>query len=313
MTDLSNDIRAILARLAEAQQPREPWFEPTALRNIWTGQRFGMPLVLKRSRADREALVYRHLAKICTLPAPTLYHAAPDLHGDGAWLVLEPVTCTPPGLSPRAATHWWQNPARRDRAVVMIAMLHGQFWNQPERVAAYDWLARYEPEDWWTALEDLERTPPGWTPLSRNYLGQLASATEMLLAGPETLIHGSFHPDNVGWRDQTPVLLDWESVSWTTPFADLGRLFTRLDFAAQPPAPLTPVDWRRPLLETYCTTLEVIADVDLTPDALATDVRHAMLWEWAVDLWLQARDPVPGNRDRYEAVLLAAEQLVAEP
>ncbi len=311
---LRRDIGEILAELAAAQQPRPPRFEATALHHIWLGRRLdGGPAILKRSRTDREARAYRELLGPQALPAPTLYHVAPDLGGQGCWLLLEAVAITPPGLSPRSATHWWQNPLRRDRAMVMLAALHARFWNRPEALADCGWLTRYGHEDFWNALEVIQTPPAGWTPLSQGYLGQLASAADMLTAGPSTLVHGSFHPNNVGFREDTPVLLDWETVAWAPPVVDLGRLLTRYELVDGQPALLAPPAWRPALLEVYRTTVEAATDETLDALHLAVAVRGAMLWELAVDLWTQVRRGPEADREAYERTLRLAEELADEP
>ncbi|NUQ01053.1 MAG: phosphotransferase, partial [Armatimonadetes bacterium] len=207
----------------------------------------------------------------------------------------------------------WQNPRRRDRAMVMLGALHGRFWARPALLAALAWLPRYTADDFWQALELLERPPRGWTPLSRGYLGQLASGAEMLIAGPDTLIHGSFHPNNVGWRADSPVLLDWEKVAWGPPFADLGRLFTRLEEVDGRLTPLVPPAWRAELLAAYATTIEAVANERIEASVVAVQVRGAMLWELAVDLLTELRAGERGNSTRYERFLHYAEAEADEP
>ncbi len=314
MPDLPADIAAILTRLVDDQTPRSPAFRATAVPTIWTGNQVcGRPMVLKRSRRAAEGLFYRHLAGNGDLPAPALLHLAPALSDEGCWLLLEPVVCTPPGLSPRSPTHWWQNPARRDRAVVMLAALHARFWNQPAAVAHCPWLRRYEAEDYYGALERLAEGNPGWPVPSSSLLGQLASGADMLAAGPATLIHGDFVPDHVGWRGDTPVLLDWERVAWGSPYTDLGRLFSRFDLDDGRVVSHTPHSWRVELLSLYRATVEAVVGLDQSPETLAAYVRHAGLWELAVDLWLAARDPERGERQRYTEALTAAEAWADEP
>ncbi|MBI2300076.1 MAG: aminoglycoside phosphotransferase family protein [Armatimonadetes bacterium] len=313
MGTLEEDIQAILRDLSAAQRPDRAHFAPTALEQIWTGDICGTPVVLKRSEHALEGLVYRHLVPAHGLPAPALVAAREDPAGDGCWLVLEPVSCTPPGLSPRSPTHWWQNAERRDRALTLVAAFHGQFWNRPAALAEQTWLPRYTADHFWSALDLLSRPPEGFVPLSEPYLGQLASAAEMLIAGSATLIHGSLNIDNLGWRGASPVLLDWERTAWGTPYADLGRLFTRVEALDGRPVPFTERAWIPPLLELYRAGVAAVADVDLRPEALALDVRNGMLWELAVDLWRQTREPARGDARKYGLARLAAEELAAEP
>ncbi|MCC7494020.1 MAG: aminoglycoside phosphotransferase family protein [Fimbriimonadaceae bacterium] len=313
MDQLGSDIQAILADLAAAQQPRPPRFMPTALPHIWLGQRAGGGrAVLKRSRDAGEERAYRELVLPHSLPAPDLYHAAPDLSGAGHWLLLEPVDVSPPGLEPSSATHFWQHARRRDRAVVMVAALHARFWNRPAELADCPWLRRYEAADYWRCLEALQQPPPGWPVLGPGLLGQLASGAEMLAAGPQTLIHGSLHANNLAWRGEVPVLVDWQTVAWAPPFCDLGRLFTRVDRSASAPRLETPVAWQVPLLRIYQATIEA-SGISLDAAALAHDLRHAMLWELAVDLWLESRQADPARRPVYERSLHLATQLAADP
>lgn len=299
--------------LADRQRPGPPVFESTALPNIWVGRPCGTEVVLKRSERPLEGLVYRYLAAPHHLPAPGLLELSPDLGGDGCWLVLEPVECTPPGLSPRAPTHWWQSAPRRDRALTMIAALHARFWNRADIRDELTWLPRYGPASFWSALDDLSRPRDGWTPLSGQVLGQLASGAEMLIAGPETLIHGSLTANDIGWRGQTPVLLDWERTAWATPYADLGRLFSRWETDGEEVSLLTDPAWRRPLLELYRAVIETIVNTDLDAETVALGARCGMLWELAVDLHRAARDPEPAGRAAYEQTLRVAEELADEP
>jgi hypothetical protein len=293
-------------------EPPPALFRATALPNIWTGATAGCAVILKRSRRPCEALVYRYLVQAHGLPGPGLLHASEAADGDGCWLLLEPVACTPPGLSPRSATHWWQNPLRRDRAVIRLAAVHAQFWNRPELVDDFDWLRRYEADDFWTALDQLTAVD-GHAPLSGQLLGQLASAAEMLVAGPESLIHGSFTVDNVGWHGDEPVFLDWERAAWATPYADLGRLFTRFEVVDGTPVWTTHAAWRGQLLDSYRAAIEAVAGVRLDLHALALDVRNAMLWELAVDLLRLRRRPDEPAREEDERTLGLLENLADQP
>ncbi len=314
MSEMAQEIMAVLAELVRGQHPRPPAYRPTAHRSIWIGDRWGeAKVILKRSRAEREGLFYEQLPRRFPLPCPTFIKATADLSGHGCWLLLEAVDCTPPGLSTRSATHWWQQPERRHRAVTMLAALHAQFWNRPEWPAAMPWLPTYGADQFWSVLEQLDPPPSGWQSCSTALLGQLASAAEMLVTGPQTIVHGSFHPDNVGWRDDDPVLVDWEQVSWTSPYVDLGRLFTRLDPAAEEPTPLCPPAWREPLLESYRAALLAQLDESFDLPGLRLDVRNGMLWELAIDCWFQTREPGSGDRAAYHQLLRFAESVADEP
>lgn len=314
MAEVADEILAVLAELARGQQPRPPAYRPTAHPSIWVGDRWGEArVILKRSRAAREGLFYEQLAGRYPLPCPTFIKAAADLSGRGCWLLLEAVDCTPPGLSTRSATHWWQYEERRHRMAAMLGALHAQFWNDDAFAVAYDWLPTYRADQFWSVLDQLDPPPADWTPLSMALLGQLASAAEMLVTGPQTLVHGSLHPDNVGWRDEDPVLVDWEQVSWTSPYVELGRLFTRLDPVADDPEPICPAAWREPLLETYRATLLGQLDESFELTGLQLDVRSGMLWELAIDCWFQARDRLHGEKRIYERTLRFAEMVADEP
>jgi len=314
MAELAQDIMAVLAELVRGQHPRPPAYRPTAHPNIWIGDRWGVAqVILKRSRAEREGLFYEQFIHRYAVPCPNFIKATADLSGRGCWLLLEAVDCTPPGLSTRSATHWWQQPEPRHRAVSMLAAMHAQFWNESDLLAAHPWLPTYGTDQFWSVLEQLERPPTGWMPFSVGLMGQLASAAEMLVTGPQTLVHGSFHPDNVGWREEDPVLVDWEQVSWTSPYVDLGRLFTRLDPAEEEAIPICPPAWRLPLLETYRSALLAELDESYELAGLRNDIRNGMLWELAIDAWFQAREPRTGDPRAYHKVLRFAEQVADEP
>ena len=314
MAELAQEIMAVLAELVRGQHPRPPAFRPTAHPNIWIGDRGGQAaVILKRSRAAREGVFYEQLPRHYALPCPTFIKATADLSGRGCWLVLEAVDCTPPGLSALSATHWWQHEGHRHRAVAMLGAMHAQFWNDPDFADQHPWLPTYRADQFWSVLEQLDPAPEGWQRLSAALMGQLASAAEMLVTGPQTLVHGSFLPDNVGWREDDAVLVDWEQVSWTSPFVDLGRLFTRLDPAVAEPRPICPPSWRAPLLQTYRSTLLAQLDEALEPASLRIDVRNGMLWELAIDCWVQAREPESGDREQYHKLLRFAESVADEP
>jgi len=124
---LSGHVHRILRDLPTTASPAPPLFRPTALPNIWTVLDAEHGCVLKRSRSRIEARVYRYLVQPYDLPGPGLPHADERSEEGGCWQLLEPVECPPAGLSPRRATHWWHNAARRDRAAVSLAVLHARF------------------------------------------------------------------------------------------------------------------------------------------------------------------------------------------
>lgn len=313
MDQLEHNLDGLLNGLGDQVEPGLPGFQPTGLPHIWTGRVAGASVVLKRSVGSREALVYRRLGAGHHLPLAELI-AAYCCADDGCWLLLEPVECPPPGLSPHMATHWWRNPHRRDRVVTMLATLHAQFWNLRRELSAYPWLRWYRADDYWQALDQLGRPPDGWPPLSHQYLGQLASAAEMLIAGPLTLIHGGLQPEHVGWRGITPVLLDWEEAGVASPFVDLGRLLTRGERDADGRLQwyTRPHEWR-PLLQQYRAGINTVANLELSAESVSLGVRNGMLWELAVDLHLASRSPAAGDRETYEATLTAAEGVADEP
>ncbi len=152
--------------------------------------------------------VYRTLSAQLAVTLPTLIAA----EAAGRWLVFEALSATP-----------WQA-TETHRAVHALVDIHERFWDLADDLSVYPWLNRPLTTDFevhvYAAAQAIEKMlrqdhPPR---LTRDYgllmvLGQLVAEAETvaraLSTQPQTLLHGDFHPSQLLFADDEPVVCNW--------------------------------------------------------------------------------------------------------
>jgi hypothetical protein len=182
-----------------------------------------------------EAEVYRRILTGSPCPVPRCYGSYQDVSKGETWLVLELLE------GPRL-THQWDWEVLLMKTAAWIGRFHG--WVQGRAPATCLWregsgrtgthgtdaeLIRYDRAyyEGWTrrTWERCGRDSGPEAPLVRQvceiFLQRTAS---LLLAAPETVIHGECYAENVMIQDGGPCLIDWESAAIGPGEIDLASL-----------------------------------------------------------------------------------------
>jgi len=195
---------------------------------------------------DREALVWRLLAKLPEAPVPEIHH----VEHDGSWgtygVILEYVP-------PLAEAERW-DPAQCRRIGLALARFHAIFWGRPDQVPAF------------LHTDDARLAPEKVEPAVRRFLDRITARKHAALSAvvPDvfaflakligmdreffdradplrpTLIHAALRRSEVllrpGSAPLEPVLIDWERARLGTAAEDLAALTASLDPADRPSA-----------------------------------------------------------------------------
>jgi hypothetical protein len=143
-------------------------------------------------RRERELRVYRDLLHDHDLGTARFYGARWDEAAARFWIMLELVEGRP--LNRCGFEHWLQ-------AAAWLGRLHGRFAAQPDRLRGCGFLLLHDAAYF---IHEAERAMRAVCGLSEALSQRLASVLEgyerivaVLSRDPETLVHGSFRPQNV--------------------------------------------------------------------------------------------------------------------
>lgn len=229
---------------------------------------------------ETEAKFYRDLAPELDGGLPLSYGAAFDPLTGRYVVVLEDMTTTqcqfPDTLHPLDKDQMGQ-------LVECFARLHATFWGRlpekPGSTGRFGWLLApsADPANPVTpvvmkasARRLVDRTS---IPLHCNEFlaGNFQAITEVVDAGPHTVLHGDAHPGNTFFRDGRAGLLDWQVVRRGHPARDLAYTMV----LGMPTADRQAVE--RDLLDTYRAALTAAGGPRLDRDELFTRYRQAVV------------------------------------
>jgi hypothetical protein len=182
----------------------------TSLSTI-TGHKGGVPY---------EAAVYRHVLQASRATTPTLYGAYRDVKTGHTWLILE-------YLNDSLRLHQTREPSA---AMGLAARWIGRLHNATEERllgASMRFLTRYDAEYYlgWARRTSLLAGHLGqrfsWLPI---LCGRFEDVVALLLAPPQTIMHGEYYPKNILFRHGTVYPVDWESAAVAAGEIDLAAL-----------------------------------------------------------------------------------------
>ena len=254
--------------------------------------------VVKRlgKRAKREVLVYRFLSNYEGFPIPRLFHNMYDDDKGEYWIVTE---CCIGRPFDRKEQFW-------EQCGLLLARIHVAFWDKTDALPD---LFRTEPptDRTWTAVKKLigflDSLPGEETVALEHVAGPTLSDLRTALEGvsherlpvapppANCLIHKSFHPPEIMWRQTdegyVPVAVDWETARIGAPQEDFrvaGQLL------AQGEDGLVQV-----LLDSYLDELNTHG-ISLSRDQFLIAVRGDAILDqmettpWLVSEYLRRRD-----------------------
>ena len=174
-------------------------------------------------RGERERRVYEELLDDADLGTPRYVGACWDEAAARFWLMLELVDGAP--LAHCGFAHWLA-------AAAWLGRLHGRFANRRERLRACGFLLRHDADFFAGAAERALRAVSLLSdPLAQRLSEVLRGydgVVDVLAREPETLVHGSFRPQNVlvAWSSGTPRICptDWELAAFGRSTYDLAFL-----------------------------------------------------------------------------------------
>jgi Phosphotransferase enzyme family len=182
----------------------------TSLSGI-TGHKGGVPY---------EAAVYRHVLRTSRATTPTFYGAYKDVKTDDTWLILE-------YLDDSVRLHRTREPSA---AIGLAARWIGRFHNATEERLSrpsMHFLTRYDTEYYlgWARRASLVTgyLRPRF-PWLTTLCGRFEDVVALLLASPQTIIHGEYYPKNILFRHGTVYPVDWESAAVAAGEIDLAAL-----------------------------------------------------------------------------------------
>ena len=180
-----------------------------------------LPKDAAAARRERERRVYEELLVHPELGTPRFYGARWDDATARYWLMLELVD----GELLRDCTYeYW--PA----AAAWLGRLHGRFIGRRRRLDACGFLVRHDTAFFVRAAERALRTMSGFSAALARRLAAVLDGYDTVLAvlgrEPETLVHGSYRPQNVLVdRSREPVRIcptDWERAAFGRSTFDLA-------------------------------------------------------------------------------------------
>ena len=232
---------------------------------------------------ETEANFYRHLApELVGSGVPRSYGADFDPLTGRYVVVLEDMTTSPCRFPDTL------HPLDKDQMGQLIecfAHLHGTFWGRlPDRLPGtrsgggrFGWLMAPSADPSNPVIPSVmkmsarrlaDRTPVG----DGRFLWENSQAiTEVIDAGPHTVLHGDAHPGNTYFRDGKAGLLDWQVVRRGHPARDLAYTMV----LGMPTDDRRAVE--RDLLDTYRQALAAGGGPDFDRDELFTRYRQAVV------------------------------------
>jgi hypothetical protein len=260
--------RSLIAKLPTAETPNSSGYRAVQERDAGRMQRY-------YERAAREVRFYRQVGAAF---APTMYYADSDDEARRVVLLLEDLSDGRQGdvllgcsvadaayvaevLAPFHA-RWWGERAPKHAFPPARGDLQGRQERYAQRVEPF--LDRYG-----------DAIPSHMSALVSGLRLQLAAVAEALYNGPETLIHGDLHLDNMMFDppddERSAIVLDWQTVSVGPPAADVAYfLCDSLSVADRRAA-------ERALLERYVTLLRAHGALGYSLEQLRTDCGRALL------------------------------------
>ena len=177
---------------------------------------------------QREAGFYRTLASDIDMELATCYANLFDPNTHEATLLIERISGEKGDILKGTSFD------RLHRLVGDLARMHGRYW-MDESLLEHDWLIGWdEPTllagipivaDSWNKFPSLH---PDWYPadlrsyLDATFVADTASWLTRFAAQPWTFIHQDYELDNMVFRDDQPVILDWQTAMRSFPGIDLG-------------------------------------------------------------------------------------------
>ena len=183
-----------------------------------------------------------------------------------------------------------------------LARMHGAYW-MDETLLEYEWIL-----DWcaptfllgvpfvqqaWTDMRDQhpERHPDDVAALVDEFVADIEGWLERFNQRPWTFLHQDYQLDNILFRADGPVIVDWQSVMRSFPGDDLGWLFLtghNDETLAREPE----------LLDHYRRELAAAGGPDWSPDDLLEDLAWAAFYRMSTVFvaWLHAM--AAGERGR---------------
>jgi len=236
---------------------------------------------------ETESRFYKQLAPQLGSGVPRAYGSEWDWLTGRYVVVLEDMTTTPCEFPDTL------NPLDTDKMALLVevlAELHGTFWGRlpekPGNGGQFGWL--------WPPSSDpsVPLTPHLMRMAARRladrtsipvdagrFIGEnLTAATNLIDAGPHTVLHGDSHPGNTYFRDGRAGLLDWQVVRRGRPARDLTYTLV---------LGMTTDDRRgneRELLDGYRQALAAAGGPDLDRDDLWTQYRQAVVYAYVAPL-----------------------------
>jgi len=227
---------------------------------------------------ETEAQFYRHLAGELGGVTPVSYGADFDPLTGRYVVVLEDMTLSPCQFPD---TLHPLDPDQMSQLVECFAQLHGTFWGRlPETrtgTGKFGWLLApsWDPSNPITpsVMKMSAKRLAGRTPLGDGrYLWEnLRAITEVVDAGPHTVLHGDAHPGNTFFRDGRAGLLDWQVVRRGHPARDLAYTMVLGMPSEQRRAA------QHDLLDTYRKAFAAAGGPELDRDDLFTRYRQAVV------------------------------------
>lgn len=173
------------------------------------------------ARRDRELRVHRDLLAGAGLDTPAYYGSVWDEGSARYWLLIELVE----GRS-------LDEVSRESGALAAdwLARMHAHFEQQPERLAACDFLTRLDADFFRSrarhALRDVAQIAPDALRRLTSVLPHYEAAIPAMTAGPPTLVHGGYIPWHlIVDRSRDPLrtcVIDWELAALGSRFYDLA-------------------------------------------------------------------------------------------
>jgi len=227
---------------------------------------------------ETEAQFYRHLAGELGGVTPVSYGADFDPLTGRYLVALEDMTVSPCQFPDTL------HPLDVNQMTLLIecfAQLHATFWGRlPERhsgTGKFGWLMApsWDPSNPITPLvmKMSARRLAGRTDVGagRFLWENLRAITEVIDAGPHTVLHGDAHPGNTFFRNGRAGLLDWQVVRRGHPARDLAYTMVLGMPTVQRRAA------QHDLLDTYRAAMAANGGPDLDRDELFTRYRQAVV------------------------------------
>jgi aminoglycoside phosphotransferase (APT) family kinase protein len=182
-----------------------------------------LPKDAAAERRERELRVYAELLEHRELGTARFYAARRDESAGRFWLMIE---CVDGALLRDCTYEWW--PA----AAAWLGRLHGRFTGQRDRLRASRFLVQHDARFF---IQSAERALRALSSVSKALAQRVTTVLDgydpivaVLTRDPDTLVHGSYRPQNVLVdRSSEPVRIcptDWELAAFGRSTYDLAFL-----------------------------------------------------------------------------------------